>query len=299
MKFGVHLPQAGREASGRAILDIARQAEELGFDSVWLYDHLFTPEKHSVAAYPGSADGVYRFPLDAPYLDCVAVLGALAAATERVKFGTRVMVPLLRNPAVLGKQLAGIDEIAGGRMLLGLGVGWMPEEFEAAGVPFERRGARMDEHVAVMRNVWSGELKGFDGEFYRHVAGNFLPVPPRGTIPILFGGFSDAALRRVARIGDGWAVMVATEDFGDNDPADIILPALHDRLDALRRECDAVGRDFGSLTLVAEAPFTASMKLLQGYEDVGIHMCDLVSMSRPSKLADQITEFQGRVGVEI
>lgn len=299
MKFGVHLPQAGRGASGRAILEIAKQAEELDFDSVWLYDHLFTPEVHSVAKYPGSADGVYRFPLDAPYLDCVAVLGALAAATERVKFGTRVMVPLLRNPAVLGKQLAGIDEIAGGRMLLGLGVGWMPEEFAAAGVPFERRGARMDEHVAVMRGIWSGELKAFDGEFYSHVAGNFLPAPPRGTIPVLFGGFSKAALKRVARIGDGWAVMVPTEEFGDDDPADIILPALHGLLDDLRRECDAVGRDFDELTLVADAPFNASLKLLQGYADVGIQMCDLVSLSRPAKLADQITEFQGRVGVEI
>lgn len=298
MKFGVHLPQAGRAASGRAVLDIARQAEELGFDSVWLYDHLFTPAKQSTP-YPGSADGVYRFPLDAPYLDCVAVLGALAAATERVTFGTRVMVPLLRNPAVLAKQLAGIDEIAGGRLMLGLGVGWMPEEFEAAGVPFERRGARMDEHVALMRNVWSGTLQPFEGEFYRHVAGSFLPRPPRGTIPVLFGGFSQAALRRVARLGDGWAVMVPTEDFGDREPADVILPALYDRLDALRRECDAAGRDFGELTFVAEAPFDASTKLLEGYAEAGIERCDLVSLSRPAKLADQLSEFRDRVGVAI
>jgi len=298
MKFGVHLPQAGRRATGKGILAAAQQAESLGFHSVWLFDHLFTPEQHT-GRYPGTPDGIYRFPLDAPYLECTTVLGALAATTERVIFGTRVLLPVLRNPAILGKQLAATDEIAGGRLMLGMGSGWMPEEYAAAGVPFDGRGKRLDEHVTLMRAIWAGKGEAFDGEYYAHVAGSFLPAAPRGTIPVLFGGASKAALRRVARLGDGWAVTTPPVEPRGDDPADTVLPMIRDLLDTLRRECDAVGRDFDELTLLGEAPLDATPRHLDGLAELGIHHCDLMSMSRPARLAELVDDFAHRIGTEI
>ncbi|HVV30132.1 MAG TPA: TIGR03619 family F420-dependent LLM class oxidoreductase [Mycobacteriales bacterium] len=297
MKFGIHLPQAGKYATGRSVVDVAQAVEDRGFDSVWLYDHLFTPEQIT-GHYPGSPDGVYRFPLDAPYLDALAMLGAIAASTSRVRFGTRVLLPLLRNPALLAKELAGIDELAGGRLLLGCGAGWMREEYDAVGVPFEGRGARLDEHITLMRQVWSGERKPFNGQYYQHVAGSFLPAPPRGSIPVLFGGSSEAALRRVARSGDGWCVIAPPVPAG-GDPVEVCLPAVRAMLERLRAYCEQAETDYDALLLVADASFDAPDALLQGYADLGIDICDLVSLSRPSRLVEQIDQFAQRVGTEL
>ena len=150
---------------------------------------------------------------------------------------------------VLAKELATIDYIAGGRMLLGVGAGWMAEEFDAVDVPMEARFARLDEHMALMRNVWTNGVAAHDGRFYSHVEAGFGPQPPGEghTIPVIVGGHGDAALRRAARWGDGWAVSAK----GDALLADG-FDAVAERLEQLRRFCDEEGRDFDDLLLVSQ-----------------------------------------------
>src|SRR5690606_10063525 len=121
-------PPRGPRTQAASVLQMARSIEDLGYDSVWLFDHLINPVT-STGRYPGTTEGQYQGAADSPFFEPVATLGALAAATERVKLGTRVLVPILRHPVVLAKQLATIDALAGGRLVLGVGTGWMPEEF--------------------------------------------------------------------------------------------------------------------------------------------------------------------------
>src|SRR5438874_4368861 len=231
MEFGLHLPNPGPFANGPDILRTAKAAEDLGFHSVWLFDHLFTPTNLE-SKYPYTPDGSYPMLPELPFYDPVSVMAALAGATERIKFGTRVLIPAYRHPVVLAKELATTDAIAGGRMLLGVGAGWMAEEFDAVDVPMQERFARLDEHVALMRNAWQQGVAGHAGRFYSHVEAGFGPQPPQpgSTIPILVGGHGDAALRRAARWGDGWAVSAAGEKLAD-DP----IGAIQARLRTLAR----------------------------------------------------------------
>ena len=205
MRFGVHLPSAQAGADADGILHVAQRAEALGLDSVWMFDHLFTPTDLD-SKYPYSRDGSYPMAADAPFFDPVGLYGVLAGKTERVRMGTAVLIGAYRNPIVLGKILASIERFAPGRLVLGIGAGWMREEFDALGVPFEKRGARMEEYVRALRAVWSGEPNAFEGEFYSWPESGFLPAPTE-PIPIVIGGHGDMALRRAARLGDGWAVM--------------------------------------------------------------------------------------------
>src|SRR5207248_10110548 len=138
MEFGLHLPNAGPFANGPDILRVARTAEELGFHSVWLFDHLFTPTNLE-SKYPYSPDGSYPMLPELPFYDPVSVMAALAGATERIKFGTRVLIATYRHPVALAKELATTDALAGGRMILGVGAGWMAEEFDAVDVPMDER----------------------------------------------------------------------------------------------------------------------------------------------------------------
>ena len=213
MEFGLHLPNAGPFANGPDIVRTAQRAEELGFHSVWLFDHLFTPVELE-SKYPYSPDGSYPMLPELPFFDPVAVMGVVAGATQRIRFGTRVLIPTYRHPVVLAKELATIDAMAGGRMILGVGAGWMAEEFEAVDVGMDDRFSRMDEHLALMRAAWQQGVSEHHGRFYSHVKAGFGPQPPGegNTIPLIVGGHGDAALRRAARYGDGWAVSAAGPD---------------------------------------------------------------------------------------
>ena len=241
MRFGLHLPSAQPGANASDVLDVARTAEKLGFDSVWMFDHLFTPTDLD-SKYPYSRDGSYAMSANDPFYDPLGLYGVLAGATERVRIGTGVMIAAYRHPIVLGKALASIERFAPGRLVLGLGRGWMQEEFDALGVAFEKRGARLEEYIRALRAIWSGESSAFEGKFYRWDEAGFLPAPTT-KLPILIGGHGDAALRRVAQLGDGWVVTT-----GKGQGAGI--EAVAARLDVLRAEMDKAGRDFGELEIV-------------------------------------------------
>ena len=191
MKLGIHLPHIGRKAGPDSIRRAAIQAEEVGFDDVWVSEHIIVPKD---GGYPPSPN----------FWDPVLTLTWAAAATTRVRLGTSVLVLPLRHPLPLAKELATLQNLSGGRLILGAGVGWLEAEFDALGVPFAERGRRMDEGIAMMKAVWSQDPVSFPAKWIQSKIENMstqpLPIKP---IPIWIGGSSDPAIKRALR-NDGW-----------------------------------------------------------------------------------------------
>jgi probable F420-dependent oxidoreductase len=238
MEIGVRLPGAGAKVSPENIVTAARWAEELGYHSVWVSDHVVLPEKVD-SFYPYDPQGHWSYPADTPWLDPLLALTWAAAVAPSVKLGTSVMVVSLRHPILLAKQLSSLDFLSGGRVILGVGAGWMEEEFDLIGVPFERRGARTAEMIALMRAFWSGEMVNFDEQFYHVANSQMYPRPVQPSVPVVWGGHTDAALKRVARMGDGW------------HPTQITLEQLSEGVGKLRRFCEEAGRDPASVLVIA------------------------------------------------
>ncbi|MDA8186162.1 MAG: TIGR03619 family F420-dependent LLM class oxidoreductase [Actinomycetota bacterium] len=200
MKFGAKVLNYGVGATMATVLEQARRAEEAGFDSVWLGDHLAIPERNE-SRYPYSADGRIDWDPEEPWLEPVVVLAALAASTSRPRLGVAVLVAPLREPIGLAKQLACVTQLSRGRLVLGVGDGWLREEIELVGVDFGRRRERTDEVLAICEEVWAGSYVA------HRVAGDlrFLTRPtPERPVPVFLGGSSDATFRRVAYRGYGW-----------------------------------------------------------------------------------------------
>lgn len=202
MKFG--LAFASSVGTGpESALEICRLAESLGFDSVWGGEHVILPTRIE-SPYPYSADG--RMPAEPETLipDPLIWLAYVAAVTSNVRLGTCILILPQRNPLLLAKELATLDHLSRGRVELGIGVGWLKEEFEALDVPWERRGARTDEYVAALRALWAGPHAEFHGEFVDFAPVTCSPRPVAGSIPITVGGDTPAAIRRAARLADGF-----------------------------------------------------------------------------------------------
>ena len=214
-------------------VELTRVAEQAGFDQISLSDHVFYPDKLD-SSYPYTPDGRPMFPPETVWPDVWVMTGALAAVTERITFSTHVYVLPLRNPFVVAKAVGTAAYLSGGRVLLGVGAGWMREEFTQLEQPFDRRGARMEEQIAVLRTLWRGGMVEHHGEFYDFDRLEMSPAPP-APVPILIGGHTDLALRRAARIGDGWMGVY----YGLDE-----LRGCLDRLAAYRREYGTDGRPF-------------------------------------------------------
>jgi probable F420-dependent oxidoreductase len=192
MDFGICVPHYGKPLEIDRILGVARSAEELGFASVWVTDHLFVPRTMAI---------IYRDNM----LEPLTVLSHLAAVVSRVRLGTSVIILPYRNPVVVAKMLATIDQLSHGRLIFGAAVGWMEEEFKALQVPFAERGALSDESLRIMRAIWCNEVVSHQGVFYQYddMQASPRPVQQPGP-PIWIGGNSARARRRVAELGDGW-----------------------------------------------------------------------------------------------
>ena len=188
---------------GAAALEVCRRAETAGFESVWGGEHVIIPDSIG-SKYPYTADGKIPAEPDTPIPDPLIWLAFAAAAAPTLRLGTCILIVPQRNPLVLAKELATLDQLSGGRVELGLGVGWMKEEFDALGIDWARRGARNDEYIAAMRELWKGPHAEFHGEFVDFPAVTCSPRPVDGSIPILVGGDSEAAIQRAARIADGY-----------------------------------------------------------------------------------------------
>jgi len=239
MEIGIHLPSAQPGATTDGILQVAESAERDGFDTAWMFDHLFTPADIE-SKYPYSREGDYPMSADDPFFDPLGLFGVLAGKTDRIKLGTCVLIGAYRNPIVLGKMLATIENFAPGRILLGVGAGWMKEEFDATGIDYKSRAARADEYIEALRAVWSGRSE-FSGRFYSWGDSGFLPVPT-APIPIIVGGHGDRALQRAAK-ADGWAAVTGR---GQGSGID----ALAARIEVLERFLDKEGRSLDGFDIV-------------------------------------------------
>ncbi len=203
MKFGLAFANLGPASSPDGALTFARAAEAAGFESVWTVEHVVVPAGYE-STYPYDPSGRMPGPEDSSLPDPLIWLSFLASATTTLKLGTGVLILPQRNPLVLAKEVATLDVLSGGRVLLGIGSGWLEEEFDAIGVPFAERGKRTDDSVAALRALWSQEAASHDGisaSFERCIS---RPQPVAGTVPIHVGGHTEVAARRAGRLGDGF-----------------------------------------------------------------------------------------------
>lgn len=222
--------------NGPDSLEICRRAEAAGFESVWGGEHVIMPSAIG-SKYPYTPDGKIPAEPDTPIPDPLIWLAFAAAAAPTLKLGTCILIVPQRNPLVLAKELATLDQLSGGRLELGLGVGWMKEEFDALGIEWARRGARNDEYIAAMRALWSGPHAEFHGDFVNFDPVTCSPRPVNSSIPILVGGDSEAALRRAVKIADGYFP-------GEGDAA-----RLGELLGRLRAMAEANNRDPSSIEI--------------------------------------------------
>ena len=201
MKFGVSLSGLG----ARHYPEVAAVAEANGFDSLWIPEHLVFPAEMP-ARYLYTPDGYPPMQSDTPAFDPWVVLGAVAAVTQSIRLATGVFILPLRHPIMVARSVVTLDRMSGGRVVLGMGVGWMPDEFEIVGASFGDRGKRADEMIELMRQLWSEDTIEFHGDFYDIPPIKFEPKPihRQESIPIIVGGTSPGALRRAGRLGDGW-----------------------------------------------------------------------------------------------
>jgi probable F420-dependent oxidoreductase len=249
VKIGWSIWGRGLLADRTAITTVARRAESLAFDSIWVTDRLLIPTTPTTA-YPYSATGAFPLGPDDPWLECLTAVTYLATITERIQVGTSVLVIPYRNPIHTARALATADYLSGGRVILGAGIGWWREEFQGLGVPFEDRAARTVEYLRVMREIWTKPRVAFEGRFVRVAeAGGVRPHPARpGGIPIWIGGHSEAALERVVAVADGW------HPLGLRPPVALHPPELRAQVGRLRRLAAAAGRDPASITVSFKAP---------------------------------------------
>jgi len=204
MNFGVFLPISGRAAGPATLAAAAQQAETLGYESVWAADRIVIPWEIKTP-YPYGEDRRFIVPPDRPFLEPLTCLAFLAGRTERIRLGISVLVLPYRHPLYWAKIATTIDSLSNGRFILGIGVGWMAEEFRALGVAFEERGAISDEQLGVVQALWSAEKPEFHGRYYQFRDIAFYPKPSqKPRIPIWVGGESIRARRRAARFGDAW-----------------------------------------------------------------------------------------------
>jgi probable F420-dependent oxidoreductase len=257
MKFGLIPINVGIQSADQ-LTSLAQLAERSGFESVWTFEHVMVPEDYQ-SRYPYNDSGKMGAPAETPFVDPLLALTAVAAATETIRLGTGVNILSQVNPLYMAKQAASLDFLSGGRFMLGIGIGWLREEFQALGVPFERRGARFDDYVAAMKKVWSGETVEHESEFISWSGFKSYPLPvQKPHLPLVMGGAAGKIHERTARFGDGWFAPVT-------DP-ETLAPALAE----LRATCERLDRNFSDIEITCMWPGRGGPEAVQALADLGV-----------------------------
>jgi probable F420-dependent oxidoreductase len=203
MKFGLMFANTGRFASADGARAVATAAENAGFESIWTVEHVLVPIGYE-SEYPYDKSGKMPGGETTDFPDPLVWLSFVAACTSTIKLATGILIVPQRNPGVLAKEVATLDKLSNGRLLLGVGAGWLEEEFDALGIPFGDRGKRLDEYVHAMRELWASDDASYTGEFTSFQSVVSRPRPIEGSVPIVVGGHTNVAARRAGRLGDGF-----------------------------------------------------------------------------------------------
>jgi probable F420-dependent oxidoreductase len=274
LRIGLHALGIGTGANRDVIDAVARRAEHRGFATLWSGEHVVMVDDQ-ISRYPYADDGKIAVPADADWLDPTITLSFAAAATSTIRLATGVSLLPEHNPVIMAKQLASLDRLSGGRLTAGVGIGWSREEFDALGVPFERRGARTARYVEAMRTLWRDDPASYTSEFVSFDAIRVRPAPVRSTIPIVVGGNSDSALKRVVDWADGW--------YGFNlDDVD----AVADRMRTINELCSSAGRSTDQLS-VAVGVRSPSLADLEPLAALGVTELVIVD-APPADAADAV-----------
>lgn len=241
MKFGLLFANTGPFVETSNLVELAQTAEEVGFESLWTVEHVIWPSDYN-STYPYSPDGKMPGDSTSAIPDPLIWLAYAAASTKTIKIGTGILILPERNPLVLAKSAATLAALSGGRFELGIGVGWLKEEFEALGISWEKRGKRTDEYIGAMQALWSNDDAHFDGEFtsFQNVTSN--PKPPGGSVPIVIGGHSKAAARRAGKYGNGFF------------PGKGSMTELAELFDVMNQAAADAGRDPSAIEITAPHP---------------------------------------------
>ena len=239
MELGIALPTSGALASVATIKRVAQEAERLEYAALWTYERLLRP---MAKIMPGPGGELQRLPADyRETYEPLETLSFVAGLTERIKLGTSIVDSLFHAPVVLARRYATLDQLSGGRVIAGIGQGWMPQEFATVNVPLKRRGAGFDEHVAAMRACWGSDPVEYRGRFYQIEASEVNPKPVQAHLPIIVGTNGEAGIRRAARIADGI------------NPNAFSYEQVAAAVGTLRTAAAEQGRDAGSLRVIVRA----------------------------------------------
>jgi probable F420-dependent oxidoreductase len=272
-------------ASGADTIDVAQQAEAVGVESIWTFEHVMIPLDYQ-SKYPYTADGKMGVPPETNMIDPLIGLTAVAAATKTLRLGTGVNILPQINPLLLAKQAASLDFISSGRLMLGVGIGWLEEEFDAMGVSFKARGRRHDDYIEAMRKVWSGEVVEHESEHISWHGFKSYPVPVQDPLPIVIGGSKGKAFERIAKYAQGWYAPTAD------------IAQLQQELGSLADACAAIGRDPSEIEVSTMWIPQAEPDSAQAFADAGVGRL-IVPMAALAGMGSSPVEQVKRFGDEV
>ncbi|MDH4075978.1 MAG: LLM class F420-dependent oxidoreductase [Acidimicrobiia bacterium] len=281
MKFGVMFANTAHYATAEGAAAIATAADECGIESIWSVEHVVIPHGYQ-SRYPYHESGKIPGGEDPDIPDPLIWLAYAAAVTKQVKLATGILIVPQRNPVVLAKECASLHKLSNGRFELGIGVGWLQEEFECLGVPWPDRGRRTDEYCAAMAALWSQDKAAYDGRYAKFSNAISRPQPVGGSVPIVVGGHSDAAAKRAGRYGTGFFPASGT----DGELAHLF--------EVMKAEAEAHGRNGNDIevTTMVWSPRRESLDRVKELEDLGVHRLVVAPpTSNPTKIRQAMEQL--------
>ena len=279
MKVGIIPVNIGVE-SVEQIVGLAKLAESLRYESVWTFEHVIVPIDYE-SKYTYNSSGKMGMPPETIFVVALIALTGVAAVTKEFRLGTGVNILSQVNPLYMAKQAASLDFVSNGRFMLGVGIGWLKEEFEALGVPYEKRGARFDDYVAGMRKVWSEEVVEHESDFISWHGFKSYPLPIQNPFPVVMGGVKGKIFERTAQLGNGWFAPTG-------DPSE-----LKTHLESLKIECDKIGRDVTEIEITCMWPGQGGRDFLEELTSVGVGrvVVPMMGAAEPTEHLQNIAEI--------